>query len=254
MNPAHIQIWRTRSELEQYAAKHILELISNALEKNRRYCLAVSGGETPKNVYQLLGKDEAARRIAWDRVHLFFCDERMVPPDDQKSNYGMVYREWLSHVSIPQENIHRMRGEIDPSLAAREYEEELRKTFYGDRVVFDLVLLGVGEDGHTASLFPGTDVVQEQKELVRSIFVPPLNSWRLSLTLPVINAAKEIVFLAAGIRKSYVVAHVLTQKDPKPELPASLVRQKDGNLFWLIDEEAAGKLKDESHLDIQRMS
>ena len=227
--------------------------MQKSLKEKARFCIALSGGETPKNVYRQMGQDETNRLVDWSRVNVFFCDERAVPPDNPKSNYGMIEREWISHISIPQNNVHRMKGEIDPKIASEEYEREMRKVFNHDPVIFDLVLLGVGEDGHTASLFPGTDAVLEKKALVESIFVRQINSWRTTLTVPVLNASREIIFLAAGKQKAAIVQGVLDAIIPDTKLPASLIRPTEGTLCWMIDEGAGSLLKEHSSIIIERI-
>jgi 6-phosphogluconolactonase len=204
-------------------------------------------------VYRQMGQDETNRLIDWNRVHIFFCDERSVPPDHPNSNYGMIMREWISYLSIPQENVHRMKGEIDPNTASKEYELEIRNVFGLDPVIFDLILLGVGDDGHTASLFPGSDAVREKKDLVRSAFSEQFNTWRVTLTIPVINAAREIIFLAAGKHKASIVQRVLDVKVPDTKLPASLIRPTEGTLCWMIDEQAGSLLKEHTSITIEKM-
>jgi 6-phosphogluconolactonase len=199
-----------------------------------------------------MGKDETNRLVDWSRVHMFFWDERAVPPDHLNSNYGMIEREWISHISIPQENIHRMKGEIDPHIASKEYERELRRIFSRDPIIFDFVLLGIGEDGHTASLFPGTDATMEKEALVRSTFVHQINSWRITLTVPVLNAAREIIFIAAGKQKASIVHRVIDAQVPDTNLPASLIRPTEGTLCWMVDEEAGLLLKEQSSIIIER--
>ena len=252
LKPALVQIWKTRNDLEKSVAEKIFEVIRTSLKENARCCIALSGGETPKNVYRLVGQDATKRLVDWKRVQVFFCDERAVPPDNPSSNYGMIEREWISHISIPQENIHRMKGELDPNIASIEYDQEMRKTFGGNSVRFDLVLLGVGEDGHTASLFPGTDAVLEGEALVESVFVKQMNSWRLTLTLPVLNAARGIIFLAAGKKKASIIQRILNTKAAESKLPASLICPKDGTLCWMIDEEAGSLLKEHTSIIIER--
>jgi 6-phosphogluconolactonase len=253
MKPTLVQIWKTRKELEKSVAGKIFDVIHKSLKENERCCIALSGGETPKNVYRQMGRDKASRLVDWSRIHVFFCDERTVPPNDPKSNYGMIEREWISHISIPQGNVHRMRGEIDPSVASQEYEQEIRKVFDRDPIVFELVLLGLGEDGHTASLFPGTEAVPEKEALVRPTYVQKMNSWRITLTVPFLNAAREIIFFVVGKQKASIVQRVLDTKILDPQVPASLIRPMEGNLCWMIDEEAGMLLKEHSSLSIKRM-
>jgi 6-phosphogluconolactonase len=252
MKPTLVQIWKNRNELEKSAAGKIYDILRRSLKENARFCIALSGGETPKNVYRLMGLDASNRFVDWKQVHVFFCDERTVPPDNPISNYGMTKREWISHISIPQENVHRMKGESDPKKTSEKYELEIRKFFGRDPVVFDLVLLGVGEDGHTASLFPGTHAVIEKEVFVKSVFVQQINSWRTTLTVPVLNAAREIIFLAAGEQKAAIVQRVLDAKAPDTKLPASLIRPTEGTLCWMIDEGAGSLLKEHSSIIIER--
>ncbi len=247
-----VQIWNTRNDLEKSVAEKIFDAIRTSLKENSRCSIALSGGKTPRNVFRLMGKDAEKRIVDWKRVQVFFCDERAVPPDNPDSNYGMIEREWLSHIPIPQENVHRMKGEIDPNVASQEYDLEMRKTFGGDSIELNLVLLGVGEDGHTASLFPGTDAVLEKEALVKPVFVQQINSWRLTLTLPVLNAAHEIIFFAAGKQKASVIRNVLRASGEDLKLPASLIRPKNGTLFWMIDDEAGSLLKEHSSILIER--
>jgi 6-phosphogluconolactonase len=212
--PTLIQIWKTRNELEQSVSGKIYEVIRRTLKEKTECCIVLSGGKTPRNVYRRMGLDELNKFIDWNRVQLFFSDERAVPPGDPQSNYGMVQFEWISSIPIPLSHVHRINGELDPKTAARKYEQEIRKVFGQDRVVFDLVLLGVGEDGHTASLFPGTDAVLEKEALVTSTFVEQFNSWRVTMTVPVLNAAREIIFLAAGTKKSTIIQRLLEKDTP----------------------------------------
>ena len=252
LKSALIQIWKTRDDLEKSVVGKIFDVICKSLKENARCCIALSGGETPKNVYRLMGQDTGKRLVDWNRVQVFFCDERAVPPNNPNSNYGMIEHEWISYISIPQENIHRIKGEIDPKIAAEEYEQEMRKVFRNDPTVFDLVLLGIGEDGHTASLFPGTDAALEKEALVESVFVKQLNSWRVTLTIPILNAAREIIFLAAGKQKSSILQRILNAKETDSKLPASLIHPKDGTLSWMIDEEAGSLLKQHTSIIIER--
>ncbi len=251
--PTLIQIWKTQNELEQSVAGKIYEVIRRKLKEKTQCCIVLSGGGTPRNVYRRMGLDETNTLIDWNRVQVFFSDERAVPPDDPQSNYGMVQREWISHIPVPRSHVHRIQGELNPKSAARTYEQEIRKIFEHDPVVFDLVLLGVGEDGHTASLFPGTDAVLEKEALVTSTFVQQFKNWRVTLTVPVLNAAHEIIFLAAGTKKAAIIQRILEKDTPDIKLPASLIQPPQGTLCWMIDEEAGLELKEHSSIIIQRL-
>jgi len=237
-----ISVAKNAEGMSHLAAETISELIARSIHARGISCVALAGGETPLRVYQILAAEPLRSTIDWRHVHLFFGDERMVPPDDTASNYGMVLRALVSRISIPAEHVHRIRGEIPAADAAREYETELLKWFGGDLPCFDVVLLGVGEDGHTASLFPGTASLVEASRTAIGYFIPQLNSWRVTLTLPVFLNARDTLFLATGERKARVVARVLESKDPQAGIPASMIRPSKGTVRWILDEEAASLL------------
>jgi 6-phosphogluconolactonase len=162
----------------------------------------------------------------------------MVPPEHQDSNFRMVQETLLDHIKIPDENVHRIRGEIAPEEAAAEYAELLHTHFKADLPCFDLILLGLGEDGHTASLFPETDAVEEYEKHAVAVFVPKLSAWRVTLTLPVFNAARKVLFLVSGKSKSEIVQRIMSNKQPDKELPATMVNPQNGELHWMLDSEA----------------
>jgi 6-phosphogluconolactonase len=245
---SNIRIFPDLSSLSKAAADHIRELARAAIQARGRFSLVLSGGSTPKMTYDLLTQAE----LDWTRIHAFFGDERCVPPDHPDSNYRMARQTLLDHVPIPDENVHRMRGEISPERAAAEYEQTLRDFFHAagakrgsklhDPNSFDLVLLGLGEDGHTASLFPGSPALQEKERWVVAIphdGPPPPQVTRISLTLPVINAAAQVNFLVAGEKKADILKCVLAAPSTShPMLPAQMVHPSSGNLHWLIDRAA----------------
>jgi 6-phosphogluconolactonase len=238
INP--VEIFHSAAELEQNAAERIVSTINKSIGERGVCFVALSGGETPRPVYRLLGTDLMKDRVDWKCVQLFFTDERAVPPDDPQSNYGMVHRELISKIGIPPGNVHRIKGELKPELAASEYEEELWEIFSSRNVRFDLVLLGLGEDGHTASIFPGSEIVKEENKFVAAIFVPRPSSWRVTLTFPGLNNAREILFLVSGRQKAAIVQRVLGASDPVQGLPASMVRPAEGKLLWMLDKDTAG--------------
>ncbi len=234
----NIEVHRSIKNLEQNAAKRIVLIIIKAIKERGDCFIALSGGNTPRPVYRLLGTPPMKDQVDWRHVHLFFADERIVPPTDTQSNYGMVNRELISHIDIPRKNIHRIKVEKKPKLAAAAYEEELRNIFK-DVVRFDLVLLGIGNDGHTASIFPGSAAVEEERALAFAVFVQRLNSWRVTLTFRSINNSREVLFLVSGKKKAPIVQRVLNSPNPRKELPATMVQPVDGNLLWMIDGDAA---------------
>ena len=216
-----------------------------------RFVVALSGGSTPKRLYALLATAAYAGRVDWSRVHVFWGDERCVPPDDPASNYRMAREALLSRVPVPEGNVHRMRGEDDPGSAAAAYERELREIFVtpdgppacipGRR--FDLVLLGMGDNGHTASLFPGTPAVREAERWVLAQYVEAVSMWRVTLTPVVINAAAEVTFLVSGGDKAEMLRRVLKGPHVPDALPAQAIAPGHGRLRWLVDAAAAADLE-----------
>lgn len=205
-----------------------------------QFSVALSGGSTPRALHERLAADEFAARIPWPKVHLFWGDERCVPPDHPDSNYGMTAAALLSRVPLPAENVHRIPGEFPPSQAAERYESELR-AFFGEKPAFDLVFLGMGEDGHTASLFPGSPALAESvrwaMEVEHTAPPPPLVS-RVTLTFGVLNAARRVVFLVSGASK----AGMFAQAWRGGNTPAGRIRPQNGELLWLVDQAAASAL------------
>lgn len=230
----------------QEAAQRFAELARKAAASRQRFSVALSGGSTPGKLYTLLGRESYRTEIPWEHVHLFWADERCVPPDDPGSNYRLVQETLLTQVSIPPENVHRVRGELGPQAAAQVYERDLQDFYCGPRPRFDLVLLGLGEDGHTASLFPGSPLLAERERLV----APAVASYqdrpaqRVTLTLPAINTARQVLFLVTGSAKAGIVQTVLA--GPAGQLPAEQVRPTAGQLTWLLDAAAASLLDEGS--------
>lgn len=204
--------------------------------------VALSGGSTPRGLFALLADASAPyrARVPWDRVHFFWGDERCVPPDAPDSNYRMARETLLDKLGIPPERVFRMAGELDPEDAAKKYEAVLRAQL-GDAPRFDFVFLGLGPDGHTASLFPGTPAVTETARLVAVGTAPVSPTARLTLTMPVLNAAARVVFVVSGAAKAAVAARVLTEP-PSPAFPAGLVDPSKGSVLWLLDQDAAASL------------
>jgi 6-phosphogluconolactonase len=220
------------------AANRIVELAREQIERNDEFSIVLSGGLTPKALYELLASDEYRDQIRWNKVQVFFGDERCVPPDHPDSNYRMAWVSLLSEVPIPGDNIYRMRGEIDPEQAAIEYGRMLKEKF-GDAGP-DLVLLGIGEDGHTASLFPHTAALKQTDHRCVSNHVPKLNAWRITLTVSFINRAATVLVMAAGAGKAGIVQRILEGPPDPEELPIQLIQPASGKLLWLLDAQAAG--------------
>src|SRR5918994_2807823 len=213
MGERAIVLCRDIAELSRQSAERFSQLALQSVESAGRITVALSGGSTPQHLYSLLASPDYKAQIPWSNVELFWGDERCVPPDHPESNFRMAQEALLSKIKIPSENIHRMRGEQESQAAAAEYEKELQKIFglnSGALPRFDLILLGIGEDGHTASLFPNSDALNETKHLVVAPFVAKLNSYRLSLTLPVLNNAANVWFLVMGTSKADAVKQALS--------------------------------------------
>jgi 6-phosphogluconolactonase len=219
--------------LARTAAEHFVTQAARAIAARARFFVALAGGSTPRATYELLATDEFVTRVAWPRVHVFWGDERCVPPTHADSNYRMAREALLDHVPIPVDNVHRIAGELDPAQAAVSYEAELRATLGAGRR-FDLILLGMGSDGHTASLFPGTAALDEQERWVVENYVGQLNEWRVTLTLTAINRARQVTFLVSGPSKAEALVRIRAGES----LPAGLVQPLEGKLTWLVDREA----------------
>jgi 6-phosphogluconolactonase len=225
------EVLRT-SNFAHDAAEFILQQARRALGERGEFRIALSGGNTPRPVYQELA--QLGHELPWERVSVTFGDERCVPPDHEQSNYRMARESLLSPAAVPELSIARLRGEIEPTLAAQEYEEQLDviAAQRGEMIYrHDLILLGLGDDGHTASLFPGTAALEEHTRKVVANFVPKLDAWRLTFTLPLINQARRICFLVDGEKQQELIERVLAG-DPK--LPASRVAPAAGEITWMI--------------------
>lgn len=242
-----VRIHPDLESLSRAAAEHFVALATEAVSKRGRFAVALSGGSTPRETYTLLASPAFAPLVPWTQVHVFWGDERCVPPDHPDSNYRMAWETLLRHLPIPRDHIHRMVGEIDPPQAAGEYEEQLRAFFAHSPEEpglprFDLVLLGMGRDGHTASLFPKSEALREAQRWVVAQEVEPQAAWRLTLTPIAINATRQVIFLVAGQEKAEALREVL-EGSPQPErLPAQAIRPDSGHLLWLVDAGAASLL------------
>lgn len=241
-----IKIYPDANQIARAAAEEFVRLANEAVQETGRFAVALAGGSTPKTLYSLLAEDEALRQqLPWDKLHFFWGDERHVPPDHKDSNYRMANEALLSRVPVPAENVHRIRSEDpDAQKAAADYDQEVRSFFQpgaGEWPRFDLVLLGMGPDGHTASLFPGTTALSETERLVVATWVEKFRTFRVTMTFPVLNNAANVLFLVGGAEKTEVLRTVLSES-AAPQFPAQLIRPVAGRLVWLLDEAAAGTL------------
>jgi 6-phosphogluconolactonase len=237
----------TPAALASRAAQYFVEMAEEAVVARGRVRIAISGGSTPKAAFQLIGDSNQPwrARMPWDQLELYWVDERSVPPDDQESNFRMTREALLDHSPLRPEQIHRMEGELNPEEAAARYESGLRNGFRleGAEVPrFDLVQLGMGPDGHTASLFPQTEALNEMMRLVTANHVPKLDAWRITLTWPVINHARSVFFLIGGADKAGVLKEVLTGPRDTERLPSQLIWPASGILTLILDRSAASQL------------
>lgn len=218
-----------------------VERAGEAIGERGQFCVALAGGTTPKAAYALLADEPRSGQVDWRNVAVYFGDERCVAPDDEQSNYRMAQQMLLRHVPVPAENVFRMRGEDEPAAAARDYANVLRSTL-GPAPRFDLILLGMGADAHTASLFPGEDPHRDEDALVRAPYVEKAGAYRLTLTPAVINNARCIAIATEGPSKAAALQSVFREPEDATMRPIQSVAPRDGELVWLVDREAAGGL------------
>lgn len=236
-----IEIVADTEALARRAAELFAAAARRAVETGGRFRVALSGGGTPRRCYELLASAPFREQVPWTAVEIFWGDERCVAPDDPRSNARMAREALLKQVPLPSEQIHPMFSFGDPATAARDYEQLLGDFFGEKEPSFDLVLLGLGEDGHTASLFPGSPALEEKERWVRVTQRPEEEIFRLTLTLPLLNRATQVVFLVAGDSKTAILCQVLAEDEAVQPLPAQLIRPQPGELLWLVDRAAAGK-------------
>lgn len=242
-----IEIFSRREDLNQSVVEYFIDLARTSIQDHGIFSVALSGGSTPEPVYRTLGLPGKKKQLDWKNIHLFWGDERCVPPDHPDSNYRMVKKALLDHIRIPEENVHRVPAEFEPSMAARSYEAALRDFFKGDYPKFDLVLLGMGDDGHTASLFPHSAGLKEEDRWFFENYTPDMDTWRLTLTKNAINAARHIAVLAVGESKADMLVEVLEGGFQPDEKPIQLIEPKNGQMVWFLDQAAAKKLSDQEN-------
>ena len=234
--------FNTTGLLFKAAADLIIQLYEQAVADKGSFTIALSGGNTPKKLYELLATPVYAKKINWKNIYLFWSDERCVPASDEENNSHMASQALLNNVPVPKENIFPVPVNFEPAKAAARYEQMIRTFFKDKQPHFDLILLGLGEDGHTASLFPGTDILDEKKILVKQVYLKEKKMFRVSFTLPLINDAKHILFLVTGKEKSNILKKIFTKPVKKPAYPAQLIKPVKGKLFWYLDKAAASSL------------
>jgi 6-phosphogluconolactonase len=237
-----IRIYNDLKTLSLAAAEMFVDLGSQAIASRGRFSVALSGGNTPRRLYEILATSPKREQIRWESIHVFWGDERCVPADDPRSNFRMARKTLLDHVPVPANQIHPIQGELSPVLAAAQYETELR-SFFGDQPpILDLILLGLGENGHTASLFPHSPVLDEKERWMGEVFLAEQSMYRVTMTASFINRSKEVIFLVSGTEKAIALQSVLEGAYQPHELPAQLIHPNDAHPIWLVDKAASHKL------------
>jgi 6-phosphogluconolactonase len=241
--PMTLRIFKTIAELNEDLAKHVIEIAHTAIKANGRFNFVLTGGSSPKELYKSLSTVYKAQ-IDWSKVFFFIGDERNVPANDKDYNGLMAKETLLNELQIPENQVFLVDTSLAPTAAAKAYKAALDQHFSGQSIEFDLILLGMGDDAHTASIFPYTDLVKNEEEDVAAVWVEKLNTYRISLTAPLINKAKNIAFITYGENKAKALQHVIAdeQKDFNT-YPAQLIKPINGNLDWFVDEQAASLLK-----------
>jgi len=237
----HIAIYPDIATLSHDAAQHIVRIANESIATYGRFTMALSGGTTPRKTYELLGSEPYSRQINWTLVHIFWGDERSVPPESPDSNYRMAHEILLSKIPVPAVQVHRMlANEPDRDVASQEYVEDMQRVFATDDIPsFDLIQLGMGPEGHTASLFPHQEALHEERRLVMPVSVPKPPPDRLTFTPPLLNAARNILFLVTGSDKADALHAVLEGPYQPDEYPTQIVRPPNGEVVWMVDTAAA---------------
>ena len=237
-----IEVYPDLESVSRAAAALLVKQANLAVAARGRFSVALSGGATPRRTYELLAAPLWVDQVPWNRVHVFWGDERCVPLTDPRSNARLAKEAWLDRVPIPGDQIHPMNCAPDPAAAARQYEAQLRKYFAGEPPILDLVFLGLGDDGHTASLFPGTATLKAGERWAAAVYLTEAHLYRVTLTASLINQAAVVAFLVAGKSKAGVLREVLHGPRDPARLPAQLIQPSHGELLWLADLAAAAQL------------
>ncbi len=239
----NLKIFTSKEELADGLASWICDLINATLQNQEFFSLVLSGGETPKMLFQKLSSEQYIGKINWKRLHIFWGDERVVPFDDERNNAKMAFDFLLDKLDIPADQIHKMRVDIEPIFSAKEYEKILHNYFDNTKKSFDLVLLGIGDDGHTLSVFPGSPLLEEHDHWVESVYNEKQQMYRITLTPAIVNRASHIAFMVSGKSKSAIL-HTIIEDSSKPAvLPAQIIKPENGELYWFLDKDASDDLK-----------
>ena len=241
-----LHVYKNKDLLSHELALWISEFIYKTLEKQDYFSFVLSGGNTPKTLYTILASGDFKNKINWEKVHFFWGDERYVPFTDSRSNAKMAFDILLNNIKIPKENINIIPTDISPEDSAEQYEEAIKNYFKRTQNYFDLVLLGIGDDGHTLSLFPNSPLINEEKKWVNKVYNDVQEMFRITMMPTLVNNAKQIVFMVEGENKAVVLNKIIFGNLEPLKLPAQLISPVDGELHWFVDEDAASKIKKEN--------
>lgn len=237
-----IRVFPDYETLSQAAASLFIDSADQAVAAHRRFNVALSGGSTPRRTYEILATAPFRDQVRWQNVHIFWGDERCVSASDPRSNALMARQALLDRVPVPVENVHPIRGDLPPAQAAAQYESELRAFFGSQPVKLDLILLGLGDNAHTASLFPHSPILDEKERWASEVFVPEQDMYRVTLTAPFINLADQVVFIVSGVEKAHALQMVLEGPYQPEDYPAQLICPQTTHPLWLVDRAASHKL------------
>lgn len=239
----NLHIHKNPEELSKALAEWITNEIVTRLKKANRFTWVVTGGNSPKQLYEMLASDEYRKRIDWKKLHIFWGDERVVPFLDERNNARMTFQYLLNRVPVVRKQVHMVNTELHPAMAAATYEKILREYFSDEGNSFDLVLNGMGDDGHTLSLFPNQPVIHEYHSWVSAFLLEQQDMYRVTLTAPIVNRARKIAFLTFGANKAHALKEVLQGEKNVDKYPSQIIQPESGELHWWVDEAAAGELK-----------
>lgn len=242
----NVKILPDAYSLAKEAARYFIQIAAQAIETRGIFTVSLAGGSTPNQMYEVLAAQQFEQKIDWTRVYFFWGDERCVPPDHPDSNYRKAKEALLDHIPVPADHVHRIPAEHPPIQAAEIYEEILLNFFSSlpgeeerQQAGFDLTLLGMGDDGHTASLFPGTPAIDEHTRWVKAQYIDKMSAWRVTLTPAILNRSRNVIFLVSGQSKSYTLPRVIYGTYQPDRYPAQAIKPLNGDPLWLVDEAAA---------------
>jgi 6-phosphogluconolactonase len=238
-----LHVYKNPDELSHALAEWITTAIETRLKQSDRFTWVVTGGNSPKQLYELLSSDPYKNRIDWSKLHIFWGDERAVPFDDDRNNARMTYQYLLNRVPVVKSQVHIMNTAVSPEQSAADYQKILQQYFTNTGNSFDLVLSGMGDDGHTLSLFPHTEVINEKNAWVKSFYLEPQQMHRITLTAPIVNRARKIAFLTFGANKAHALKEVLQGEKNVQQYPSQIIQAEDGEVHWWVDEAGASGLK-----------